>query len=130
MAFNEIQKLIKKENEKYKEEIILYEEVAIDLDKNPITEKDVLNDKMGIMDIRVEINNKIATLKVKIKKVFPNHLYGKYFWGSCAEDMAATDIMKKNHSHKIPLGNAFGEARRVRTGQSIPMCETCKNIFK
>lgn len=32
---------------------------AIDLDKNPITEKDVLNDKMGIMDIRVEINNKI-----------------------------------------------------------------------
>jgi hypothetical protein len=78
----------------------------------------------------VEINNKIATLKVKIKKVFPNHLYGKYFWGSCAEDMAATDIMKKNHSHKIPLGNAFGEARRVRTGQSIPMCETCKNIFK
>lgn len=34
IAFNEIQKLIKKENEKYKEEIILYEEVAIDLDKN------------------------------------------------------------------------------------------------
>lgn len=40
---------------------------AIDLDKNPITEKDVLNDKMGIMDIRVEINNKIdADIEMQI----------------------------------------------------------------
>ena len=32
---------------------------AIDLDKNPITEKEVMNDKMGIMDIRLEINGNI-----------------------------------------------------------------------
>lgn len=41
------------------EAILKIDITAIDLDKNPITEKDVLNDKMGIMDIRVEINNKI-----------------------------------------------------------------------
>ena len=32
---------------------------AIDLDKNPITEKDVLDDKLGVMDIRLEINGNI-----------------------------------------------------------------------
>ena len=33
-AFNEIQKIIAKENDKYKNEIILFKEVAIDLSKN------------------------------------------------------------------------------------------------
>jgi len=33
-AFNEIQKIIAKENEKYKNDIILFKEVAIDLSKN------------------------------------------------------------------------------------------------
>ena len=32
---------------------------AIDLDKNPITEKEVLDDKLGVMDIRLEINGNI-----------------------------------------------------------------------
>ena len=31
----------------------------IDLDKNPITEKDELDDKIGIMDIRLEINSNV-----------------------------------------------------------------------
>lgn len=49
------------------EAILKIDITAIDLDKNPITEKDVLNDKMGIMDIRVEINNKIdADIEMQI----------------------------------------------------------------
>ena len=32
---------------------------AIDLDKNPITEKEVLDDKLGVMDIRLEINGNV-----------------------------------------------------------------------
>ena len=41
------------------EAILKIDITAIDLDKNPITEKDVLDDKLGVMDIRLEINGNI-----------------------------------------------------------------------
>ena len=41
------------------EAILKIDITAIDLDKNPITEKEVLDDKLGIMDIRLEINGNI-----------------------------------------------------------------------
>ena len=41
------------------EAILKIDITAIDLDKNPITEKEVLDDKLGVMDIRLEINGNI-----------------------------------------------------------------------
>ena len=41
------------------ESILKIDITAIDLDKNPITEKEVLDDKLGVMDIRLEINGNI-----------------------------------------------------------------------
>ena len=42
------------------EAILKIDITAIDLDKNPITEKEVLDDKLGVMDIRLEINGNIV----------------------------------------------------------------------
>ena len=41
------------------EAILKIDITAIDLDKNPITEKEVLDDKLGVMDIRLEINGNV-----------------------------------------------------------------------
>ena len=41
------------------EAILKIDITAIDLDKNPITEKELLDDKLGVMDIRLEINGNI-----------------------------------------------------------------------
>ena len=41
------------------EAILKIDITAIDLDKNPITEKEVLDDKLGVMDIRPEINGNV-----------------------------------------------------------------------
>lgn len=49
------------------EAILKIEITAIDLDKNPITEKELLDDKLGVMDIRLEINgNIVLTDKIKV----------------------------------------------------------------
>lgn len=76
------------------------------------------------------IEKAIAILKINIKNVTSNHLFGKYFWGSCAEDMAATDLINKSGKQIIPFKREFGKPKRVRTGKSIPMCATCNAIFK
>ena len=41
------------------EAILKIDITAIDLDKNPITEKELLDDKLGVMDIRLEINGNV-----------------------------------------------------------------------
>lgn len=79
-------------------------------------------------------NHKVIADKIKKLKgkhdAKPNNQLKKYFWGSCAEDMAATCIMNRLGTKVLPLSKSFSKPRRVRTGIHIPMCETCKALFK
>lgn len=53
------------------------------------------------------------------------------FIGTCAEDMAATELLiKEGVNIKFPTIENFTQPLRVRTGQKINMCNVCKNVFK
>lgn len=55
----------------------------------------------------------------------------KIFKGTCAEDMAATDLLnQENGKFGIPTSVNFTQPQRVRSGEYIDMCIVCQNVFK
>lgn len=74
------------------------------------------------------ITNYISSITVKNGK----DEYGrKIYNGTCAEDMAATDLLnQENGKFGIPTSANFTQPQRVRSGEYIDMCIVCQNVFK
>lgn len=54
----------------------------------------------------------------------------EYYLGTCAEDMAATELIDNSKMSSLPLKSEFVHPLRTRTGEEIDMCSVCDKIFR
>lgn len=76
-----------------------------------------------------EIQKKIDSIKESDNKSGKGKNYDT-FYGTCAEDMAASNEMGYYKTKIIPSLNQFCTPRRPRTGEPRSFCYTCKRVFK